>query len=173
MASILEQQEEQIKQEAPVAKPMGSEEVFTPKNTITIRDKKFKIELLPSEEGLELWEYLMKKLLPSVGTGLDSMQHDSVMDGSPKTFSQAFGLLAEKLSGKDLKEISKNLFQGATVDGKPLDFNEQFKGNYGSWKSLLTFALKENFGSFFEEGWGDSLTGLVSLVVPQSQGSQE
>lgn len=163
MASINDFDEKDSKKETKVA---GSN------HTIEIKEKIYKIVLLNGEDGLDMWEYLMQKLLPSVGEGMDAFTHDYELEGSPKTFSRAFAALASRLDGKDLRRISVTLFEGATVDGKPLDFKEEFKGNYGSWKKLLQFALKENFSSFFEEGWGESMTSLVSLVTPQFNNSE-
>lgn len=133
-----------------------------------INGKIYKIQLLNGEDGLDLWEFLLQKLLPSVGTGLDSMQHDSLMDGSPTTFAEAMIHLSTRLEGNTLKSISLSLFDGAAVDGKPLDFKEDFKGNYGAWRTLLAYAMKENFGSFFEEGWGEGIVSLMQLLPTQS-----
>tara|TARA_R110002153_G_scaffold2993_1_gene14178 strand:- start:1461 stop:1961 length:501 start_codon:yes stop_codon:yes gene_type:complete len=126
--------------------------------------KVYKIELLNAEDGIDLWEFLMQRILPSVGTGLDSLQHDSMLDGSPTTFTQALIHLSGKLEGNTLKAISLSLLSSATVDGKPMDFKEEFKGNYGNWKSLVAFALKENFSSFFVEGWAESLIQMTTML---------
>lgn len=167
MASVHEFDKQETTEKKEEVKVAGA------KHTVELKGKIYKIELLNADDGLDMWEYLMQKLLPSVGHGLDAMGHDYEVDGSPQTFSRALATLATKLDGKDLRRISSTMLHGATVDGKPLDFKEEFKGNYGTWKSLLTFSIKENFGSFFEEGWGESLTGLMSLVIPQSESSAE
>lgn len=136
------------------------------KNTITINDKLFKIKLLSFEDGIDLWENILKKLLPSVGAGLDRLQHDTVMDGSPTTFSDALIYLSRNLDGNTLKSYSTVLLHEATVDGEPLNINKEFTGNYGAWKKLFVFALTENFSSFFEEGWTDGIADLMAVVTP-------
>lgn len=136
------------------------------KNTKTINDKVYKIKLLRFEDGIDLWENILKKLMPSLGSGLDRMQHDSILDGSPTTFTDALIHLSKNLDGNTLKNYSFVLFNGATVDGKPLDVNVEFTGNYSAWKKLFTFALTENFSSFFEEGWSDGMSDLMAVVTP-------
>jgi|TARA_R110000851_G_scaffold74984_5_gene165303 hypothetical protein len=135
--------------------------------------KVYKIELLNAEDGVDLWEFLMQRMLPSIGTGLDSLQHDSNLDGSPTTFTQALIHLSGKLEGNTLKAISLSVLSGTTVDGKPLNFKEEFKGNYGHWKSLVAFALKENFSSFFVEGWAESLIQLTKMLKPVEGSPQQ
>lgn len=147
-------------------KVSDSVDAIEAKNTITLNDKIYKIKLLEWEDGIDLWENILKKLLPSVGAGLDRMQHDPIMDGSPTTFSDALIYLSRNLDGNTLKSYSQVLFSGATVDGEPLNVNKEFTGNYGSWKKLFVFALTENFSSFFEEGWLDGMSDLMAVVTP-------
>lgn len=160
--------QQQIVDEA-IASVKGTNKPEELGNTITLGGKVYKIELLPATDGLDLWEYILKRILPSVGTGLDSFKHDDELDGAPTTFAEAFLHLSDKLDGNSFSLISESIFTGATVDGKPLNFNEEFKGNFGNWKKLLTFALQKNFASFFEEGWANGLQDLMGLVSPQFQ----
>lgn len=136
------------------------------KNTIDIKGEIYKIDLLDADDGLDLWENLMKVVLPSVGTGLDSMQHDPVLDGSPTTFTEAMSHLSNKLDGQTLKKISVVLLTDMEVDGKKVNWVEHFKGNYGAWRKVVKFALQENFSSFFEDGWVDGVQDLMAMVTP-------
>lgn len=136
------------------------------KNTIEIKGEIYKIDLLDADDGLDLWENLMKVVLPSVGTGLDSMQHDPVLDGSPTTFTEAMSHLSNKLDGQTLKKISVVLLTNMEVDGKKVNWSEHFKGNYGSWRKVVKFALQENFSSFFEDGWVGGIQDLMAMVTP-------
>jgi len=142
------------------------------KHTIELKGKTFKIELLNGEDGLDLFEYLNKKLLPSVGSGVDGMFGNSGdFLGTTQTFETAFSNFSRNLEGDTMKKVSKNLLQNCTVDGKPLDFAEEFKGEYGVWRQLVMFALKENFGSFFEFDWGEHLGTLATMLMPLQSGS--
>lgn len=138
----------------------------------TINGKEYKIVLLDSYDGMDCWEYILKRILPSVGTAADAMQHDTLIDGSPTTFAEAMMHLSSKLDGSTFSTLSKVLLEGATVDGKPIDVNQEFKGNYGTWRKVLMLALKGNFSSFFDKGWGENLTSLMTMVAPQFKSSQ-
>jgi len=157
-------------------KEQVSEQSFEKPNTIVIKNKEYKIKPLNARDGLRLWEYLLGKLLPSVGTGLDRMSHDELLDGSPTTFAQAMIHLVSNLE-KDydtLNNITDTILEGCLVDGKPLNTDEEFSCNYGAWRQLLIFALKVNFSSFFEEGWESALTDITAMVVPMmSKENQE
>lgn len=131
------------------------------KNTINIDGKVYKIKPLIWEEGIELWEDIAKRCLPSIGSGFDRFQHDE-LDGSPTTFTEAAINLSRNLDGFRLKTYSQALFDGATVDGEPLDLNKEFTANYGAWRKLFAFAMKENFQSFFDQGW---ITGMLEKMT--------
>jgi hypothetical protein len=136
------------------------------KNTIEIDGVSYKIDLLNAEDGLDLWENLMKVILPSVGTGLDSMQHDPIIDGSPTTFTEAMSHLSNRLDGQTLKRVSISLLTDMEVNGSKVNWSDHFKGNYGTWRKVVKFALKENFSSFFEDGWVDGVQDLMTMVSP-------
>ena len=134
------------------------------KNTIQIKGDTYKIKLLSFEYGITVWEDIMKRLLPSIGNGLDQLQHNE-LDGNPNTFVYALTNISRQLDGEVLVRYSRALFEGATVNGEKLDIN-RFTGNYGTWKKLFMFAIKENFSSFFEEGWTDSISNLTAMLTP-------
>ena len=148
-------------------------EVELATNTIVISGKTYKIKPLKWEDGIDLWEFILKKLLPSIGNGLDRLQYDEALDGSPTTFAEACINLSRNLDGNTFKLLSISLFSGATVDGKPLDINEEFTANYNSWRKLFIFALKENFSSFFDEGWTQGLTSITTMLAPMMSQAQE
>lgn len=141
------------------------QEIQAIKNCITLGDNTYKIKLLPWEDAMDLWEIIMKKVLPSVGAGLDYFQHDE-LDGSPSTFSTAFIHLAHNLDGETFKTFSYAILEGATVNGMPLVLKEQTSEFLKDWRKLFTFALKENFKGFFEEGWETGLSDLMTMVTP-------
>jgi len=150
-----------------VEKEVKKEEEVLP-NTIKLKGKLYKIEPMNGTDGLNLWEYILQRILPSVGTGLDTMQNKEDFVEST-TFTEAMMHLSNKLDGDSFKLISLAVFDNATVDGQPLDVDEEFKANYGTWRTLLVFALKVNFSSFFELGWAQGIKDLMALVSPQFQ----
>lgn len=132
------------------------------KNTIVLKGKTYKVTPLDFLDGIDLWENILQKLLPSAGSGIDGMRGEAL--DADKTFTEVFTNLARNLDGETLKNYSLVLLSGCSVDGEPMDINKEFSGNYSTWLKLFVFALKENFGSFFEEGWGDEAANIVAMV---------
>lgn len=143
-----------------------NEQPVQEKRTIVIDDKTYKIKELPIKIGLEMLEDLTKRFLPSIGSILDLTQHDQY-DGSPKPFSEAFSNLSKNLDGNTMYLYSVDLFDGATVDGEPLDI-EDFAANYGVWRKLFLFALQENFSSFFVDGWATTISEKLKGMLNQN-----
>ena len=134
-------------------------------HTIMIKDKKYKIKPLPHNQGLMLINYIMRVVLPSVGSGFDGMRSAEEFEDSTM-FTEAMMHLSNKMSDDFLVTVSDTLLVGATVDGMPIDDNH-FSCNYGTWRGVVKFALTENFASFFEEGLAQVATDLIQLVSPQ------
>lgn len=150
----------------------GEKESSSTKQTININGKVYKIKLLSWEDSIDLWEHIMKKVMPSVGAGLDRLQHNELLDGSPTTFTEGFIHLSRNLDGDTFKNFSMVLFEGATVDGEPLKLSEQTSEFLSTWKKLFVFSLKENFKGFFEEGWETGLTDMMTMVAPMMSTNQ-
>ena len=146
----------------------GKKEIPTAntKYTLEVDGKFYKIKPLSWADGTDLWEDILKKIMPSVGSGLDRLQHNEILDGSPTTFTEAFIHLSRNLDGNTFKHYSMVLFEGATVDGEPLKLENQTTEFMGVWKKLFAFALKENFKHLFQDGWETGLTEMVSMVAP-------
>lgn len=65
-------------------------------------------------------------------------------------FVKIFKGLSSELKFDELDMMIKALLSGIAIDGKDIDFDEEFAGNYGFFVKIMSFALQENFGSFFE-----------------------
>lgn len=144
------------------------------KNSTTINGKLYKVVPLMAEDGLIVWENLLALLGPSIGVGIDSFNHNEIIDGSPTTFSEAILLLQRKLDGTQLVNYSREMLVGLQCDGDEVDWNKHFSANYGDWVQVIIFAMKENFQTFFtESGFGLNLQEMMSKVLPQPQSSNE
>lgn len=142
------------------AKP---DKVDVGKHSILLNDKVYTIKPLPWAEGMDLWESMMKTLLPSVGTGIDGIFNSNEFSDK-STFAEMMLHLGHNLSGSTMRIYSVELFQEAKVDGQPLDPNVEFSANYGAWLQLFVFAVKENFQSFFTEGWSQGINTLMEML---------
>lgn len=108
----------------------------------TINGKEFQIYLLRAGEGV----LLAKKLSGLVASFLTTNDEGEVTID----FSKIAEGLSESLSEKDFVEIINKLLKELAVDGRQINFDDYFSGNYGELVQILSFAIQENFGSFFE-----------------------
>lgn len=111
----------------------------------TIGKNKYQIQLLPARKGLATAMRLSKVILPALGSSFDAL--DST-DGTG--FTRVALLLVEQADQIDVVDLVDVLLENAAVNGKELNFDEQFLGNYGEMVEVLEFAIRENFESFFE-----------------------
>lgn len=136
------------------------------KHTLKIKDKIYKIKPLNGEDGVDTLEFILQLVAPSMGSALDGMNHDSLMDGTPTTFSEVMMHLSRQLKGSTLKALSLALLEDLEVDGVKVSFSDQFQCNYGDWVKVVKFALQENYSSFFEDGWGSVMGDLMQMAAP-------
>lgn len=119
--------------------------------TITVKgeDKQVQIYKLNASEGIVIGTKLLKFILPVLGGFADEMFNEEKVE-SPKTFSEMAQRILMQMDNVDMLAIIKKLLHSASIDRKPVDFDEYFMANYGELFLVLEFALKENFQSFFE-----------------------
>lgn len=118
-----------------------------------INDKTVQIYTLPAGEGWVVGTQLLKLILPVMGGLADEIfsEDDSRGKGEvPKTFSEMANRVLMQMDNFDTLKLIKRLLKDASVDNKPIDFDEYYRKNYGELFLHLEFALKENFSSFFE-----------------------
>ena len=128
----------------------------------------YTIQLLPATSGLAMSLEISKLLAPSVGAGLDGFGHDELLHGKATTFSGVAKLLATQLGTVDVSGMVKALLNNLEADGKKVNFDTHFRGNYGDLIQLIEFALKENFESFFtESGLKTRLTEVIQSLSVQ------
>lgn len=128
--------------------------------------KTYQLTVLPAGEGYAMALRLLKLILPALGGGLDGMQHDELIHGAPRTFSDLALTICEQMDKADVLGITKRLVKDVVVDGQGIDFDEYFAANYGELITVLEWSLKENFGSFFtESGIQTRLMNLVGTLT--------
>lgn len=165
MASIGEKLSNNKDQE-PVVKEDVTDTPKIKNHTIEINGDTYKIKLLPYKlEGLPLWEYMVERAGPAIGSFMDGMQGASMQEDS-MIFTTTLMQLSSKLDGQFMLTVSDTVLKGCTINGKPLP-EDQFDGNYGAWTKLVGFALKENYSSFFAEGWMQGLQKIKAMVPSQ------
>lgn len=94
---------------------------------------------------------------------------DIELDGDMMT--RALGAISAKIAEPSTVDFIKSLLKGLVKDNKPLgDFDLEFAGNYRLLLlELLPWALKVNFGDFFEGAVGvPALLGKLTALAPTS-----
>lgn len=131
--------------------------------TIKVSGVTYEIALLPAEDGLELSTQLFGYLGGALGAFLGT---DGAAD--PKVMAAAMSELGQHVASKSFRDLMLRILEGLRandriiLDGRNRAlFNEHFGANYGALVQVFLFALKENFGSFFDV---PGLAGLVQKV---------
>ena len=89
---------------------------------------------------------LLKRLLKVGGEAFAVISEYQGEDTIPKAVS----LLVTNLDNDDVVDLIKKLTSTVQKDGKDVNFDIEFAGNYGTLFKVLQFVIKENFGSFLE-----------------------
>lgn len=114
----------------------------------TIKDKTFQIYLLKAYEGTAMAHKLTEIVLSVIPSLKGAANQDT--DEVDVDFKEIAKVVFEKLSEKDLIDIISKLLRELAVNGRQVNVDDYFAGNYGELIAVVGFALQENFGSFFD-----------------------
>lgn len=110
-----------------------------------INDKEFQIYMLKGLQGA-----LMAKKLASLVTSF--LSAGSGNDGEIEIdFTKIAEAISNGLSDQEFSDMLGALLKEMTVDGREVNFDDYFAANYGELFQVISFALQENFSSFFGE----------------------
>ena len=113
----------------------------------TIDDKEIQIYLLRAGEGVAMAQKL-GAIVANLFSDLGSKEGE---EGEVEIdFAKIARNLSEQLSYEELQKMINALLKDMAINSKGIVFDDEFSGNYGFLIKILAFALKENFGSFFE-----------------------
>lgn len=115
----------------------------------TINDKIFKVKILGARDGFNIGLQISKLILPAIGSSIDGMRQDELLHGAPNTFGEAAQKLVQQMGEVDANDIVEKLLSGLIVDDEDVNWDDYFAANYSELLEVLTFSMKENFGSFF------------------------
>lgn len=116
--------------------------------TVQIGEKEFQIYVLPAGEGIVMAQKLSKIVMPlfALPTGADEDDDHEINI----SFVEIATKVTESLDDTEVLKMILRLTKEFAVDGKPQNFDTYFSCNYGELVQLMSFAISENFGSFFE-----------------------
>ena len=116
--------------------------------TTTISEKEYQIYLLPAGEGIKMAKELSSLILPVLGalTSGTGEGEDVSID-----FKSIATELITNMEDFDILITIKRLLKDVAVDGQDIEFDTHYMGNYGELIEAVSYALTENFSSFFSQ----------------------
>lgn len=128
----------------------------------------FAVTQLPGMRGLKLLARLGRVLGPAVAKALAGASNGLKGEVDFEVMGEAVGTLFERLTEKELEEVTRELLQAATVDNRPLlqGFDVTMQGKTLTILKVLLFAFEVNYGSFL-----DVLKDLGAKHAKASKGS--
>lgn len=121
-------------------------------HTITIRDKKYTIELLPATQALSIGMEIFKTLLPPMASWMDSKEKEQyVLPEENSMYTEVSLLLVNQLNKISVLDIVNILTKDVYHNGSKIDIDNEFKGNTAGLLVLLEFSLKENIGPLLQD----------------------
>ena len=132
-----------------------------------IGGKRYTIQKLNGWDAWDGWALILKMIGPVFGEVIDSRNVDEeMMFEKQNTFREVLTIVTSKIGEPEMRILIAQMLHGATVDGKPLDINEEFRGNVHRMQELVVYAMKENFQGFFTESdIFQSVMGGLSKVM--------
>lgn len=138
-----------------------------------IRTKKidgheYTITVMSTTPALKVGQALTKLVGPVIAAILDNEKNEDIRIEESNMFSQIAATLVYNMEEMDLMDLIKTLLKDSYLESQPLDIEEDFAGRMGTLASVVTFALRENFGDFFpklSEGAGLKIPTLESLMA--------
>lgn len=144
-------------------------------HTITIKDKKYTIELLPARQALAIATELFKVVLPSFAAWGDASKREGlILPEDDNLYTEAAMLLVNQMDKISVADLVEVLTQNIYCNGEVIDVDKEFRGNIGGFLMLLEFIFKENIGPLFTD-WltakGLSIPSLHSQTQKQEDTS--
>lgn len=146
-----------------------------------INGRTYSIKLLPASVGIKVKEKIIKAFGPALGVLIDSssIEEEFLLPEEQTFWTNIAIAIVSNMSELDLVATLKVLTSQSWCNGKEIDFDEHFAGNFGELYILVEFILKENFGDFFTvflKAKGieiPTLGEMMTIVKAQSQGESE
>lgn len=141
--------------------------------TKTINGQVYGINTLPSglstgdAKGLHVLTWVLSLIGEPIGRiGPDAFAGGGVSrDGIVRAVAAVMTKLADPATVKNVGI----LLSGLDVGGKKVDLDLHFAANYGELAAVVTWALEENFSSFFD---GNPLLSALERVGPRAPNPQ-
>lgn len=120
--------------------------------TKAIGNHSFTVHQMPAGPGRKVLVRLIKILGPVQAAALQGAQPTDQVDLAGlagNRLGAAIGEFCERLTEDDLEYFFAQFAKYSEVDGKPINGELTFRGDYGSMFQWLAFCVEVNFSSFF------------------------
>lgn len=143
---------------------------------VDINGQLFRVKMVGGRKGVSIALKLKSIALPLIGQGFDGIKNENAYLEAPQTFTQMAVLLNDMMERQDvenllLDQVLHDVRIKEGDDWVKIDWDEFLIANYSVLIPLLTFALKENFQSFFT-GSG-MMKGILSKLQNLWDSNQE
>lgn len=135
---------------------------------LQIGDVEYKITTFPASKGLAYLQKLLKIVGPAIGeifanaavSGTEAFE----LNIEDEALSAAIRELTVNMDKDNVAQLVEDMITAAVLkNGQPLQFNQEFSGNYGAMIKIMGAIIKENYSSFF----GESGFGELQKLIPQ------
>lgn len=121
-------------------------------HSVTIKEKKYTIELLPATQALAIGMQIFKTVLPAFASWADSSEReDYILPEENSMYTEIALLLVNQLDKISVLDLVTVLTKDVYFNGAKVDIDNEFKGNIGGLLILLEFILKENIGPLLKD----------------------
>ncbi len=141
---------------------------------LAIGDVEYKITTFPAFKGLTYLQKLLKIVGPAIGeifsNAAASGSEAFELDIEDEALSTAIRELTVNLDKENVAQLVQDMITSSVLKGgQPIQFNQEFSGNYGAMVKIMGAIIKENYSSFF----GESGLGGLQKLIPQPLSKQE
>lgn len=141
---------------------------------VTYGESEYRITTFPAFKGLSYLQKLLKIVGPAIGEIFSKASaeggdiSDLVLEEEALSF--AIKELTTNLDKENVAQLVQDMIKdGVTKGGQPVNFNQEFAGNYGNMAKLIGVIIKENYSSFFGEGGFEGLADLLPQPPSKSE----
>jgi len=140
---------------------------------LVIGDVEYKITTFPAFKGLTYLQKLLKIVGPAIGeifSNASEGENGFELDIEQEALSTAIKELTANLDKGNVAQLVQDMIKASVLkNGQPLQFDQEFSGNYGVMIKILGTIIKDNYASFFEDGG----FGGLQNIIPQPRSSKE
>lgn len=136
----------------------------------SIRGREYYVVQMPADKAILIQLQLTKILGGALGKLAPALSTSSKADGPERMAAMvgAVGALFEKASEEEIQALIFRVVSTAKVDGKRIDINEHFQGEFlADLYPVFFWVLGVNFASFFGAGGLDGVVAKFKMLFLQ------